>query len=165
MFWPSYFILAYVTLGLQIGLKSHLMLGSAWPNLVLLAAIFIAMNAPRDAALLGAFGLGALQDLVTQQTFGLYSFSYGLTAMLVVSSQQVVYRGHPLTHFFLALFGGTVCAVVILVHGLFRQPRDPASALFGSAVYTAFAAIVVLGILNRFKRVFAFQPGKRKLRY
>jgi cell shape-determining protein MreD len=150
MFWPSYFILAYVTLGLQIGLKSHLMLGSAWPNLVLLAAIFIAMNAP---------------DLVTQQTFGLYSFSYGLTAMLVVSSQQVVYRGHPLTHFFLALFGGTVCAVVILVHGLFRQPRDPASALFGSAVYTAFAAIVVLGILNRFKRVFAFQPGKRKLRY
>src|SRR5690554_3436804 len=106
MRWLTYFILAYVALGVQIGTSGFLRYQGAGPNFVLLAAIFIAINAPRDSALLGCFVLGAMQDLVTQQSLGLYAFSYGLVAMFVVSTQNLVYRAHPLTHFSLALVGG-----------------------------------------------------------
>src|ERR1700760_4481629 len=117
MRWISYFILAYVTLGLQIGLAPHLRYQGAAPNLVLLAVIFIALNAPPDAALLGAFVLGVLQDLLTQQQPGLFAFSYGLVGMFVVSTQQLVYREHPLTHLSLALIAGIMTACIILLHG------------------------------------------------
>src|ERR1700749_2562039 len=89
MRWLTYFILAYLTLGLQIGLAGHIALGGARPNLVLLAVIFIAINAPRDAALLGCFVLGLLQDLTTQQPLGIFALSYGLVAMFTISTQQI----------------------------------------------------------------------------
>jgi hypothetical protein len=106
MRWLAYVILAYVAVALQIGLGPFLRYKGAQPNLVLLAAVFIALNAPRDAALLGCFCLGLLQDLLTQQPPGLFALSYGLTAMVAVSVHQVIYREHPLTHFSVALFGG-----------------------------------------------------------
>ena len=73
MRWITYFILAYVILGLQIGAGPFLRFQGASPNLVLLAVIFITMNAPRDAALLGAFSLGVMQDLLTAQPPGLFA--------------------------------------------------------------------------------------------
>ena len=83
MRWLSYFILGYLAVALQIGLAPYLAYRGAVPNFVLLAAIFIAVNAPREAALLGCFMLGAMQDLVTQQPPGLFAFSYGLVSLLV----------------------------------------------------------------------------------
>jgi rod shape-determining protein MreD len=165
MRWLAYFILAYLILGLQIGLRGQIMIGSAWPNLVLLGVIFIAINAPRDAALLGAFGLGVIQDLTTQQPLGVFALSYGLLAMFTVSTQQVVYRAHPLTHFSLALVGSLLTSLVMLLQGWIRGPVAPsAMALFYSALYTAALAPIVLGLLNRMRRAFSFQPARRKLR-
>src|SRR5262245_5852688 len=136
MRWFTYFILAYMMMGLQIGLKPFVTVaGNVWPNFVLLAVIFIAINAPRDAALLGAFGLGLMQDLCTAEVLGLFAISYSLVAMFTVSTQQVVYRGHPLTHFSLALFGGLICAFVAILHGLIHGPRLSPMALFYSALY------------------------------
>src|SRR5215212_2628538 len=57
----SYVILAYVALGAQIGLSAFIRVGGAPPNLVLLAALFVALNAPKEPALLGCFGLGLIQ--------------------------------------------------------------------------------------------------------
>ena len=73
---------------------------------MLLAVVFIAINAPRDAALLGCFVLGVMQDLVTQQTFGLHALSYGLTAFFIAGASQSIYREHPLTHFTCACSAG-----------------------------------------------------------
>src|SRR5690349_6692345 len=113
MRWLPYFILAYVTLGLQIGLGEYLSWHGARPNLVLVAVLFVALHAPRDAALLGCFSLGLLQDLLSQHPPGLYALSYGLVAMLAVGLQHVVDRDHPLTHAGLALAGGLITAVVL----------------------------------------------------
>src|ERR1044071_3234499 len=110
----AYLILAYVMLGLQLGLRGQIAIGSAWPNLVLLAVIFIAINAPRDAALLGCFGLGVLQDLLTQHPPGLFAFAYGVVGLAVAGTHQAVYREHPLTHFSMTLAGGIVVAIIIL---------------------------------------------------
>jgi rod shape-determining protein MreD len=180
MRWFAYFILAYFAIALQIGLSPYVQYRGAAPNLVLLAVVFIALNAPRDAALLGCFCLGVLQDLVTQQQLGLFAFSYALVGLLVFGLHQVVYREHPLTHFSMALVGGVVTTCVLLLHGWIHppspavaagagQPALPAIRLspateFVRAAYTAVLAPVVLGLLQRARKVFAFQPQRRKVR-
>jgi rod shape-determining protein MreD len=180
MRWFAYFILAYVAVALQIGLSPFVQYRGAAPNLVLLAAVFIALNAPRDAALLGCFCLGVMQDLVTQQQLGLFALSYGLMGLVVFGLHQVVYREHPLTHFSMALVGGVITTCMLLVHGWIHPPSPavPASpgqpALqairlspateFVRAGYTAVLAPFVLGVLQRVKKVFAFQPQRRKVR-
>src|SRR3954471_14398783 len=136
MRWPVYFILAYVAIGLQIGLGEYLRVGGAMPNLVLLAVIFIAVNAPRDAALLGCFGIGAIQDLVGLHPLGLYALAYALVGMFVVRTQEIVYRGHPPTHFTLAFVGGILVASVVCIHGWLQGPREPIGALLATALYT-----------------------------
>jgi rod shape-determining protein MreD len=179
MRWFAYFILAYFAIALQIGLAPYVRYNNAAPNLVLLAAVFIALNAPRDAALLGCFCLGVLQDLVTQQPPGLFALSYGLMGMVVFGFHQVVYREHPLTHFFLALVGGAITTAVLLLHG-WIHPASPRATVPGGpqlaavrlspgteltrVAYTAVLAPVVIGVLQRVKKVFAFQPQRRKVR-
>ena len=179
MRWLSYFILGYLAVALQIGLAPYLSYHGAVPNFVLLAVIFIAVNAPRDAALLGCFMLGAMQDLVTQQPPGLFAFSYGLVAMFVVAMQQVVYKAHPLTHFSLAMVGELMTVGVLLVHSLLRPaaphvadvktilPPIRFSPTIGleDVLYTAILAPFVLAALQRMKGLFGFQPGRKKTRY
>ncbi len=182
----AYFILAYVSLGIQVGLGDYVSYRGATPNLALLATIFIAINAPRDAALLGCFGIGLMHDLLTQQPPGLFALSYGLVGLIVAGSNQAIYRDHPLAQFSMALVGAVVVAVVVLLHG-WIHPRGPAetewvggagptpatqvslaavhissATEFIRALYTALLAPVVLGLLQRAKRVFAFQPPRRK---
>ncbi len=50
MRWLPYFILAYVALGVQVGLGHYVSYKGAAPNLVLVAAVFIGLNAPPPAA-------------------------------------------------------------------------------------------------------------------
>ena len=168
----SYFILAYIALGLQIGLGEVSWMRGAGPNLPLLAVIFIAVNASREAALLGAFGIGVMQDMTTLHPLGLYALAYSVVAMFVVSTQELVYREHPLTHFSLALVSGLLTAAVVLIHGWIRPiapaipgvlpaARMPAGALFSSAIYTAIAAPFVLWFLQRIRKAFAFTPQRR----
>jgi rod shape-determining protein MreD len=187
MRWLAYFILAYVALGLQAGLGQYVSYRGATPNFVLIAVVFIAVNAPRDAALLGCFGMGLMHDLLTHQPPGLFALAYGLVGLMAAGSQQVVYRDHPLTHFAVALAGGIVVAVVVLLNGWVQPPgpaetvwvdgagtvpatqaalravRPSPAAEFTRAVYTSVLAPAVLWALTRMKRGFAFQAPRRKL--
>jgi rod shape-determining protein MreD len=176
MRWPTYFILAYVAVALQIGLAPYLAYHGAKPDLVLLAVIFIAMNAPRNAALLGCFFLGFVQDLITQQQPGLFAFSYGLVALFVVATQAVVYKGHPLTHFTLALVGGLITAAVLLSHSFVHPPtprvktgdlilpavRLSSTRMLEGVLYTAVLSPFVLALLQRGRKLFGFQSIRRK---
>lgn len=163
MRWPPYFILAYLALGVQAGVGADVAVGLAQPNLVLIAAIFIALHAPRDSALLGCFAMGLLQDLLTLQPLGLFALSYGLVGLFVVSSQEIVYREHPLTHVLLTLAGSLMTGGVLLVHAWVRGPSLPVGSVLMSALYTAAVAPAVLWPLARFRRVFAFQSPRRRL--
>jgi rod shape-determining protein MreD len=151
-------------LAVQAGAGPYLRWNGAAPNIVLLIVIFITINAPREAALLGALCLGLMQDLLSQSPLGVYAFSYGLVGMFVVSTQQLVYREHPLTHFSLALIGGLMASAVILIHDLIHGPPVEWMQLFTTTIYTAILAPFVLGVLQRAKRPFAFQPPRRKIR-
>jgi rod shape-determining protein MreD len=174
MRWFPYIFLAYVAVGLQIGLAPFIAYRGAAPNLVLLAVVFIAVNAPRDAALIGCFALGFLQDLVTQQQPGLFALSYGLVALLIVSTQQSLSKDHPLTHFSLAIAAGFITAAVIILHDRIRPPvlksidgkslraiRPSAVTELTRVLYTAILAPFLLGFLRKGKSIFGFQPGRR----
>jgi rod shape-determining protein MreD len=176
MRWAAYFIFAYLALGLQLGLAPEIAYHGAAPNLVLLAAIFISLNAPRDAALLGCFAMGIMQDFLSSQPPGLFALSYGLVAMFVISTQHIVYRGHPLTHFSLALVGGLMTMTVLLLHGWIHPPgaavgvakaalpavRISPATEFTRVLYTAALAPFVLWGLQRTRGMFGFQPSRRK---
>jgi rod shape-determining protein MreD len=161
MRWPAYLILVYLAVGLQIGLGEYLRVDGAKPDLVLLAVIFIAINAPRDAALLGAFGIGLVQDLVTLSPLGLYALAYSVVALVTVNVQELVAKGHPIAQFVLALTGGLLAAAVILIHGWIRGPSASVSQLAGGALYTALLAPLLLGLLHRARKAFGFRRRAR----
>ena len=161
MRWPAYFILAYVAVGLQIGLGEYVRVHGARPDLVLLAVIFIAVNAPRDSALLGAFGLGLVQDLVTLSPLGLYALAYSLAGLFAVNSRELLNKGHPLAQFFLALAATLLAAAVVLIHGWIKGPSASAAELAGGALYTALLAPVILTLLNQMRKGFGFKRRSR----
>jgi len=164
MRWLPYFILAYVAIAVQIGAGESLRFRGAKPDLVLLAVAFIAMNAPREAGVLGCVFMGLMMDMVTVQPLGLYALAYGLVGMFVAGMHEVVYREHPLSHLFLALIGAVLVAVVVLIHGWVRDGGVPAATLFGGALYTALLAPLVMGLLQRTKRAFAFVTKRNRMR-
>ena len=168
MRWLPFFILAYVVLGVQSGLSGYDQVYRGRPNLVLLAALFVAVHAQRDAALLASFMLGLMQDLLTDSPLGLNAFAYGAIAAIVVNVQEVVYRDHVLTHVSLGLVVGLIYAAIVYVHGLIYHwahaagrssswARPSLLPLLVGAVYTAALAPVVLYVLQRFRRVFGFR--------
>jgi rod shape-determining protein MreD len=161
MRWPAYVILAYVAVGLQIGLGEYLRIGAAKPDLVLMAAIFIAIHAPREPALLGCFGLGLIADLIALNPLGLSALAYALAGMFTVSTQEYVYKSNPLTNFSLGFVGGCLSGAVVLIHGWIRGPRASMTDLLACALYTAILAPLVLGSLNLVKRGFAFTNRRR----
>ncbi len=165
MRWLSFFILAYITLGLQTGLARAIQWDSATPNFVLIAVIFIAINAPRDAALLGAFILGALDDMTSQGILGLLAFSYALSAAMILPIARGMQRKHPATHFGLVLAAGLLTAIIVAFHGMIRPVtgsiRPPTGPLFYSAIYSAVLAPFVLAGLQRMSKLFRFQRTSR----
>ena len=161
----AYFILAYVAVGLQVGAAEFLRVGAAKPDLVLLAVIFIALNAPRDAALLGCFGIGFFQDLVTLNPLGLYALAYAIVGMFIVSTQEYVYKAHPLTHFTLGFVAALLCGSVLAIHGWVRGPRASVTELLAMALYTALLAPFVLGLLNLTRKAFSFSRHRRLRAY
>jgi rod shape-determining protein MreD len=168
MRWFPFFILAYVAFGIQTGLRGFIDVRGAEPNFVLLAAVFVAVNAQRDAALLGCLLLGLFQDLLSPHAaIGLNSFAFGAIAVCVVSTQEIVYKDHFLTHLTLGLGGGLLYAALVYGHGWLyyvvmhaplRASRPSGGPLLGGAVYTALVAPLVFGLLRKIKRRFGFRP-------
>jgi rod shape-determining protein MreD len=164
MRWPTYFILAYLALGMQVALRGYVEVKDAMPCFPLLVVVFIGINGTREPVLLGSFLLGLMQDLFTLQPLGTWALCYSLVALSVLSVQEIVYQTHPLTHFSLALVGGILCAVVLTFQGwiyplLHHDTGRGAGVLqhLASALYTAILAPLVLGILQRARGAFGFR--------
>ncbi len=159
MRWINFVILAYVMLGLQIGLSEFIGTGSSGVNFVLIAATFIAINAQRDPALIACFTLGLLHDLIGVGPIGTYALAYSCVALLVAGSERSLSVEHPFTHFVITLSGGIVVAILASIVNWWHD----IPAMFGSrlltAFYSALAAVPVLWGLNKMRRSFRFRSS------
>jgi rod shape-determining protein MreD len=162
MRWISFFILAYVAVGVQMGMGEFVRVHGATPSIAVMAVVFIASNARRDEALLASFVIGARQDLTTLAPLGLYALSYSLVGLFVVSMHEVLSADHPVTHFLLCFVASLIMGAVIYLHGVIRGPAVPMGGLFSAAIYTAILAPIVLGALSRMKKLFAFSRRRTR---
>ena len=168
MRWLPYFILAYLALGLQVGLRGFAEVRGATPNFVLMIVVFLGINGAREPVLIASFLLGLMQDLFTQQPPGTWAIAYSLVGASVWSTQEIVYPKHPLTHFSLTLLGGILAGVVLTIHGWIyplihgRESGGVGAAgeaigvYLASALYSAVLAPLFLGVLHRLRKAFAF---------
>ncbi len=155
-------ILAVVVLVLQVAVAPAIALTSArfQPQFPLILAMFVALYARTDAALLGCWTLGLLLDLASLGPLGVYAFSFGLVGLGIVGMRASLFRDHFFSHIFLALvFGLLANLVAVLVVGiragnwsLHLQVVQP----LGVAFYTAMVAPYLMLLLNRFRRTLRF---------
>ncbi len=109
MRWGIFAIFALLVLSLDAGLSDVLRIESLWdirPNLCGVLAVFVALSAPRIAALWGCFMIGLLLDLSIEYTTGgnrgvylVGPYALGLLAggWLVLRGRTMVFRRRALT--------------------------------------------------------------------
>ena len=154
-------LLAYLAVGLQVGLGGYVHLGGAAPNLVLIVAVFFALYATRDVALLACFVLGLMQDLLTQQTLGLYALSYGSIALAISTTSSMLYRDHPLTHAAVALLASLGTWMLLLIHSwIFGSSLSIRSAFF-STLLTALLAPALIFFLLKLRPLLGMRVPRR----
>jgi len=156
-----FIILAVVTLVLQVALMPAIALTSArfQPQLLLIVAMFVALYARAEIALIGCWVLGLMLDLATIGPMGAFAFAFGLAGLGIVSARASIFRDHPLSHFFLALvFGLAANEVVALRQAVVSGPSIQLVVLepLGFAVYTALIAPYLMLLLNRLRGVMDF---------
>lgn len=164
----AFAILAWVFLGLELGLKPALRLGNTEiaPSFVFVLLTFLAMCAAPRASLWSAVVLGLLMDLTSPlatttgeppgYVLGPHVIAYALASQLVLAMRGVMIRRNPLTLGFLALTGGVVAQVVLVAIFWLRSVFDPIAwgatgelvTRLGSAGYTGlFGVAFAFGLL------------------
>jgi rod shape-determining protein MreD len=152
-------ILALIALVLQVSLVPAMAVTSAGfkPQLLLVLAMFVALYARPDAALLGCWTLGLLADLSSIGPLGGFAFGFGLAGLGIVATRASLFRDHPLSHFFLALSFGFLANEIVSLRDAVYAARYDARRLvvlpLGAAAYTALIAPYLMLLLNRFRRV------------
>lgn len=156
-----YIFLAYLAVGIQLGMSGYVHLGGGAPNLVLIVAIFIALYATRDVALLSCFVLGLMQDLLTQQTLGLYALAYGGMALAISLSASMLYRDHPLTHAAIALIASLATWILLLVHSWIFGPPLSIKAALMQTLLTSLLSPALMFLLLRLRPVLGIRVPRR----
>ncbi len=160
----AFFILVYVTLGLQLGLAGVGIKGVG-PNLLLPVVVFLALHLPRQAAVLGSFFAGFMQDLSSMQPLGLYAVSYMISAFVISHAADGVRRGHILTWVAMTLIAGGVTGTLVLLHDLLRAPVDgirtgPRTVLV-SVLYSTVLSPGMIWLLRFGYHLMGRDPGRR----
>jgi len=152
-------ILAVLTLVVQLILGQAIALtGSGFqPQFLLILAMFIALYARVDSALIGCWTLGLLMDLNGSSPMGVFAFAYGLLGLGIVSVRGSLFRDHPVSHFVLAfVFGLLADGIVVLREAVTNASGFQAHLLvvhpLGVAIYTALLAPWVMLLLGRLRR-------------
>ncbi len=168
MRWPAFILVAYFALGLQLGLGGVLGLGAWMPSLPLIFVLFVALHARTQDALLGAVIVGLGHDAIAAVPLGTYTFTYGVVALASIQLRQVMYREHPFTHGTLTLLMGCLLAILFAIGNFLRARFAPTGdllyaptflATLAMSVTTALAALPMMGMLRKVRKMFAFRDS------
>ncbi len=160
MRWVSFILGSLIVLTLQSVLGPRLQIGGARPDLLLVYVLFFALYGRRLHAVLGAWGLGAVADLMTVERPGLLSLTYFAAAFLVTLVRDALFRYESVTQFAIVLLTGLVVqsgwlAYRVAVYPAFA-PTWGAAALsaLAAAAYTALLAPVLYRAMLRAPALF-----------
>jgi rod shape-determining protein MreD len=181
MRWIPFLLLAWVFLGLEIGLRAAMPFGeqAIAPSFALILAVYVSMGAPRAHALWASVLLGACVDLASRRVLlgpagtsdltvlGPNVLGFALSAQFTLTMRGVVFRKNPISLAFLAVLGGAVCAVLVVALLSIRSLYDPTEFRPGaalwqgllSAVYTGLIALPLGAVLLMLNPVLGFYSG------
>lgn len=156
MRWFAFLILAYIAIGLQLGLS-----GLVGPsiNFVMIAAVFIAINATQRSAIFACLAIGLVHDIVSNGPIGLFATAYGLAAVMLAVDDRPMASDHPATHFIATLLGGIALAIIqwlVSKIGRFNMIAPLGQGCM-FAFYTAVVAVPLMGVLTRIRKAFRFR--------
>lgn len=173
-----FLLVTWVTLGLELGLRPSIQLGSSGmaPSFALILVTYVALAAPRMTALWSAMFIGVMLDLTSERLganglstltiVGPYALGCMLGTSAIINLRSMVYRRNPLTMLVLASFMSVIVQIVVVACFAARSWWDPAiafharpelAARLGSAAYTGVAALLVGPVLNFLTPLFGFQ--------
>jgi rod shape-determining protein MreD len=117
MRWLTFAILAGIVVVAQTSLAQRLEVGSIRPEwAIILAAIYV-MHAFWFDGLVAAWIVGLSLDLCSGVRLGLFSLTFGLTALVIIQLRGLFFREHVLTHLFLI---GLFAFLVTMGVGVYR---------------------------------------------
>lgn len=163
MNWYAFAIAAWIALGLELGLKDALNLGTTGiaPSFVVPLAVFICMGAAPARAIASCLILGLFLDLTSTLPLdpratlagvapGPHALGLALAGQLVVTIRGMMIRRNPLTMAFLAGAASGVMHVVVVALVLLRRiigdpvtwdPLEQLALRAGTSVYTGVVAL------------------------
>ena len=158
-----FIILAIICLVLQVAVANPALAATslrAAPQPLLILALFVALFAKSDAALLGCWTLGFMQELAGLTTLGAGALSYGLVGLIIVRIRSSVFRDHPLSHIFLALIFGFLANEFMALRLAAKIGDFNARLLVAqpvaTAIYTALLAPCLMPLLNAMRKLMQF---------
>ncbi|MBP7936309.1 MAG: rod shape-determining protein MreD [Phycisphaerae bacterium] len=171
MRWLPFTILAVLALVLQTTVAQwvHIYSRDIWPNCMFILAVHYALWGPWPDAAIAAWILGFAVDLQTISSgggVGLYAFSFGGSAWIIMRIRHAFVRDHALTQVLVTL---TFTLLIELLVGAYRQrgawSRDGAAAVWwpamGRAVYTSALAPYLHWPLVKLGRWTGLKPQTR----
>jgi len=182
MNWAFFIIVAWFSLGLELGLRDALGLGSSGiaPSFAIALLVFVAMHAPRHIALWTGLALGLALDLTragvsagetgvsTIAVIGPGALGCLLAAQLIVTVRAMMMRRSPLAAAAMGFSAAAIANLVIAGVLTARSWYDPAievsataemTSRLASAVYTGVLTPIVVLALAPLTPFFGFAPG------
>ena len=165
MRWLPFALLAGLAICVQTSVVPRLTVFGVYPDLMLVLVIHYTLHAKRIDGLFAGWLLGLLVDLTSVEDLGMVAVVYGLMALAVYSIRDLMFTGHPLTHFFLTFI---CCAVVqVALRGYFHAIFGVDSVVLDlvgvsllGALYTGLCAIFIHRFLLRFSPTLGLRRPK-----
>lgn len=154
MNWLTFSVLAVLAVTCQTAVAGRLELLGARPDWLLVVVVFLALHAPTRDAVIGAWLLGGLADLMTLERLGFVSLSYGLAALIIVSLREYLFRNRRVTQVIVTL---VACAAIRTAWMVYRRwtydsvpslLHDAAAEVVWVSVYTALWSVPLHGGLR-----------------
>lgn len=175
MRWLAVLIIGYLLLGVELGLRDGLRMGTggvgAAPSIVLPFVVFVALHAPTLPALWTAILMGLSIDLTTQRggealvIFGPNALGYLLAAYFVLIIRGIMIRRNPWVLVVLSVLASLLSSIVVVAVFTFRRffheaidfaPTDQLVQRFFASLLTAGTALIVAALLFPVVSVFGF---------
>ncbi len=189
MNWLVFGLVAWVALGLELGLRPAMAIGDTpvAPSFVLPLVVFVALHASAKHARWAALLMGLLLDLTWAIPVrdappvvlaGPYALGMLLAAQLVLTLRGVVISKNPLTLVVVTLFAGIVLQIVVVALVTLRaiplpwlgdvtawRPAAELIRRLGAAAYTAGVALPLSFVLYALQPAFSFHTTGAQRRF